>query len=162
MASDDQALIAHQQLQIEKLRRELYGPRSERTSRLIDQIELAVRGAGELGHRGRDRRREGGGQDHDGCGILPQAPSTQALPRASAARTRDRAGAGSLPLLWQRTAAQAGRDGHRDAGIDPAAMEGDPACAREVHVPGLREDQRGAGAVPCDRREAGRVPIFSR
>ena len=40
MASDDQALIAHQQLQIEKLRRELYGPRSERTSRIIDQIEL--------------------------------------------------------------------------------------------------------------------------
>lgn len=40
MASDDQALIAHQQLQIEKLRRELYGPRSERTSRIIDQMEL--------------------------------------------------------------------------------------------------------------------------
>ena len=39
-ASDDQALIAHQQLRIEKLTRELYGPRSERTSRLVDQIEL--------------------------------------------------------------------------------------------------------------------------
>ena len=38
--SDDQALIAHQQLQIKKLTRELYGSRSERTSRLIDQIEL--------------------------------------------------------------------------------------------------------------------------
>ena len=35
-ASDDQALIAHQQLRIEKLTRELYGPRSERTSRLLD------------------------------------------------------------------------------------------------------------------------------
>src|ERR1700730_10891666 len=39
-ASDDQALIANQQLQIEKLRRQIYGPRSERTSRLLDQIEL--------------------------------------------------------------------------------------------------------------------------
>src|SRR6266566_3433460 len=39
-ASDDQALIAHQQLRIEKLMRELWGPRSERTSRLLDQIEL--------------------------------------------------------------------------------------------------------------------------
>jgi transposase len=39
-ASDDQALIAHQQLRIEKLMRQLYGPRSERTSRLLDQIEL--------------------------------------------------------------------------------------------------------------------------
>src|SRR3954454_14700625 len=40
-ASDDQALIAHQRLQIEKLTRQLYGPRSERTVRLLDQIELA-------------------------------------------------------------------------------------------------------------------------
>ena len=32
-ASDDAALIAHQKLQIEKLKRELYRPRSERTSR---------------------------------------------------------------------------------------------------------------------------------
>src|SRR5256714_2203470 len=39
-ASDDQALITHQQLEIHKLTRQLYGPRSERTSRLLDQIEL--------------------------------------------------------------------------------------------------------------------------
>src|SRR5271169_4646397 len=39
-ASDDQTLIAHQQLQIEKLTRQIYGPRSERTSRILDQIEL--------------------------------------------------------------------------------------------------------------------------
>jgi transposase len=41
-ASDDQALIAHQQLQIAKLTRELYGQRSERTVRLLDQMELAL------------------------------------------------------------------------------------------------------------------------
>ena len=40
-ASDDQAAIAHQQLQIAKLTRALYGQRSERTVRLLDQIELA-------------------------------------------------------------------------------------------------------------------------
>jgi transposase len=39
-ASDDQATIAHQHLQIAKLQRELYGPRSERAMRLIDQMEL--------------------------------------------------------------------------------------------------------------------------
>jgi len=39
-ASDDAALIAHQKLQIEKLKRELYGPRSERMSRIFDQMEL--------------------------------------------------------------------------------------------------------------------------
>ena len=41
-ASDDQAVIAHQQLQIAKLTRQLYGQRSERTVRLLDQMELAL------------------------------------------------------------------------------------------------------------------------
>jgi transposase len=41
-ASDDQAVIAHQQLQIAKLARQLYGQRSERTVRLLDQMELAL------------------------------------------------------------------------------------------------------------------------
>jgi transposase len=38
--SDAEALVARQQLEIEKLRREIYGPRSERTRRLLDQMEL--------------------------------------------------------------------------------------------------------------------------
>ncbi len=40
--SADQALIAHQQLQIAKLRHQLYGQRSERTARLLDQMELGL------------------------------------------------------------------------------------------------------------------------
>src|SRR6201988_4289219 len=40
-ASDDQALITHQRLQIAKLTRELYGQHSERSVRLVDQMELA-------------------------------------------------------------------------------------------------------------------------
>lgn len=39
-ASDDQAMIAHQQLQIAKLRHQLYGQRSERAVRLLDQLAL--------------------------------------------------------------------------------------------------------------------------
>jgi transposase len=40
MASEDQALIAHQKLRIAKLERQIYGPQSERSARLIDQMEL--------------------------------------------------------------------------------------------------------------------------
>jgi transposase len=40
--SDDQALIARLKLQIEKLKRDRYGPRSERTARLLDQLELTL------------------------------------------------------------------------------------------------------------------------
>jgi transposase len=41
-ASSVEATIAHLKLMIEKLRRELYGQRSERTARLIDQMELEL------------------------------------------------------------------------------------------------------------------------
>lgn len=39
-AAEDQALIAHQKLQIEKLKRALYGSSVERRARLIEQMEL--------------------------------------------------------------------------------------------------------------------------
>jgi transposase len=39
-ASDDLAMIAHQKLRIAKLERQIYGPRSERSSQLIDQMAL--------------------------------------------------------------------------------------------------------------------------
>ncbi len=40
--SGNEALIAHLQLQIEKMRRELFGSRSERSARLLDQLELQL------------------------------------------------------------------------------------------------------------------------
>jgi transposase len=40
MASEDQALIAHQKLRIAKLERQIYGPQSERSAWLNDQMEL--------------------------------------------------------------------------------------------------------------------------
>jgi transposase len=39
-ASEDLAVIAHQKLRIAKLEHQLYGPRSERSARLIDQLAL--------------------------------------------------------------------------------------------------------------------------
>ena len=41
-ASDDQALIAHLKLQIEKLKRDKFGSSSERSVRLLDQLELQL------------------------------------------------------------------------------------------------------------------------
>ena len=40
--ADDAATIARQNLEIAKLKRQLYGPRSERTARLLDQMELEL------------------------------------------------------------------------------------------------------------------------
>ena len=40
--ADDAALIAHMKLQIEKLKRDKFGPRSERASRLLDQMAFEL------------------------------------------------------------------------------------------------------------------------
>ena len=40
--SSTEALISHLKLEIEKLRRQLYGSRSERKARLLDQMELQL------------------------------------------------------------------------------------------------------------------------
>jgi len=40
--TDDAATIARQNLEIAKLKRQIYGPRSERTARLLDQMELEL------------------------------------------------------------------------------------------------------------------------
>src|SRR6202171_2705236 len=103
-ASDDQAVIAHQQLQIAKVTRALYGQRSERTAAARSD-RAGVRRTREFGERGRDRRRARRGQDHECDGVYPQAPGTPALPRASAARAGGRAATGRLPLLRRRAAA---------------------------------------------------------
>jgi transposase len=44
-ASGIEALVAHLTLRIEKLKRELYGTRSERTARLLDQLEMQLEDA---------------------------------------------------------------------------------------------------------------------
>ena len=44
--ADDKATITEQKLEIAKLKRQIYGPRSERTARLIEQMELELEGAG--------------------------------------------------------------------------------------------------------------------
>jgi hypothetical protein len=41
-ASSTQALIAHLRLTIEKLKRDLFGPRNERKARLLDQMEFEL------------------------------------------------------------------------------------------------------------------------
>ncbi|NDW07962.1 IS66 family transposase, partial [Jiella pacifica] len=44
-ASGAEALIAHLTLEIEKLKRELYGTRSEKKARLLDQLEMQLEDA---------------------------------------------------------------------------------------------------------------------
>ena len=68
--SSTEALIVHLKLEIEKLRRQLYGSRSEHKARLLEQMELHL-----------------------------QAAFAQAVPRSSAARAHCHRRASKLSLL---------------------------------------------------------------
>ena len=156
MLASAEAMIAALRLEIEKLRRALYGARSERKARLLDQLELQLE---EL---------EATATEDDLAAEALGAPvaATPARERRRAARKpfpahlpRERvvvAGADLLRGLRLGADRQARRGCHRDAGGDPAPLEGGPDRAGEVHLPGLRADQPAAGAVPSDAAGLGR------
>jgi Transposase C of IS166 homeodomain len=117
-------LIAHLKLQIEKLKCELYGPRSERTARLLDQLELQLE---ELETAATEDEIAAEQAASSAGGTIPavhaQEAFAQVISGASTARAGYCAGSDRLPLLPRGVAtAQAGRRCYRDAGIDPAPI----------------------------------------
>jgi len=72
-ASEDAALIVQQTLRIAKLERQVYGQKSERSARLIDQLALTFE---ELEANATEDEFGGGAgsrQNDDGCRIYAQA-----------------------------------------------------------------------------------------
>ncbi len=101
-AAHDAATIAQQKLEIAKLKRQLYGPRSARTARLLDQMELELDELEAAATEEQARRRAGCGQDDDGRRLRAQAPRPPAVPRASAARACRGAGDLLATLLFEK------------------------------------------------------------
>src|SRR3954469_15049668 len=93
--------------------------------------------------------RDSGAPDADGTVVPAQAAFTKAVPRSSPARAHRHRRTRKLSLLRLGEAVEAGRGHYRNAGGDPAAVEGDSDGTREVLVPDMRDDHAAAGAVPC-------------
>ena len=148
--SSTEALIAHLKLEIEKLRRTLYGSRSERSARLLDQLELQLEELEAAATEDELAAEQGGRKDADGALVRAQAAGAPAFSRRHRARARRPAGSDAMSVLRLGAAVEARRERHLDAGRDPAPVQGDRHGAREVHLPGLRDDHAAAGAVPCD------------
>ena len=148
--SSTEALIAHLKLEIEKLRRALYGSHSERKARLLEQMELQLEDLEATATEDELAAEKAAARTQTVQSFQRKRPSRKTVPRSSAARAHRHRGAGQLSLLRVGEAVETGRGYHRDAGGDPAAVEGDPDGAREVLVPGVRDDQPAAGAVPRD------------
>ena len=160
-ASDDQALIAHLKLQIEKLNRDRYGPRSERTARLLDQLELTLEeletAATEDELAAEMAAAKAKNTTTTVASFTRKRPSRKPFPDHLPRERVIMPGPVACACCGGVAAVQARRGRYRDAGGHSQILEGDPARPGEVHLPGLREDQPGSGAVPRDRQGLGRT-----
>ncbi len=147
--SEDQALIAHLKLMIAKLKREQFGVTSERSSRLLDQMELQLE---ELEASATEdelvAEKAAARATTTVKAFARKKPSRQPFPEHLQRERVVIAAPTACRLLWRHAAEQAGRGRHRDAGGDPAPVEGDPDRAREALVPGLRDHRSGTGTLP--------------
>ena len=156
-ASGAEAMVAYLKLLIAKMKRERFGQSAERGRKLLDQLEFQLEELEAERHGRRGCRWDGRAGPSDGTRLYPQEAGAGAVAGSPAARARGRAGAAFLSVL-RRQAGQTRRGRHRDPGGGAAPVEGDPDCAREVHLPVMREDHPTAGAVPCHRPGARRAP----
>ena len=153
--SDAQAQITAMKLMIEKLRRELYGQRSERKQRFLNKLELQLdelEASATEDELAAERAAAGTTQVK---GFTRRRPARKPFPEHLPANgwwcpRRVPLSAAARRSLEDR------RGYHRDAGCRSPPLEGDPDGARKVHLPPLREDLSAAGAVPCRSPWLGR------
>ncbi len=142
-ASNATALIAHLQLSIEKLRRELYGVRSERKARLLEQMELELEeleadaAADELAAE----QKADAAKTTAVRAFSRRKPSRQPFPEHLPRERVVLPGPCACACCGGTRLHKLGEDVTETLEVDSAAMEGRPACAREVHLPRLRDDQ---------------------
>ena len=79
-ASEDMALIAAQKLRIAKLERQVYGPRSERSARLIDQLALEFEELEASATEDELAAETGGGPGDDSARLYPPARRARHVP----------------------------------------------------------------------------------
>ena len=127
------ALIARLKLEIEKLRRELYGTRSERKARLLDQLEMQLEDL-EADATEDELAAEAAARSTSVVAFQRRRSARKPFP-ASAARTHRRRRAGELPVLRLAEAGEARRGRHRDdrnrlRRLETRAREASPAALR--------------------------------
>ena len=128
-ASDDEALIAHQRLQIAKLTRELYGQRSERSAQLLDQMALTFEELESSATVEEIAAERAVAKTTNVVAFTRKRPARQPFPAHLPRERVVEPGPTACPVLRRRAPAQTGRGYHRDAGDHSAAVEGDPACS---------------------------------
>ena len=98
-ASEDVALIAQQKLRIAKLERQVYGQRSERSARLIDQLALTFEELEASATEDELAAEKAVAKNDDGRRIYAQASRAQYVPRPSSPRARGDRSADGMRML---------------------------------------------------------------
>ena len=155
--SDDQALIAHLKLQIEKLNRDRYGPRSERTARLLDQLELQLEELEASATEDELAAEMAAAKTTTVASFTRKRPSRKPFPDHLPRERVIVPGPTACACCGGARLSKLGEDITETLEVIPQILEGDPTRPREVHLPRLREDQPGAGAVPRHRPRLGRA-----
>ena len=157
--SADQELIAHLKLQIEKMRREIFGPRSERTARLLDQMELqleeleATASEDELAA---ERAAQKAGRTNVSA-FTRQRPSRKPFPEHLPRERVVIEAPKNCPCCGGSRLSKLGEDITETLEVVPRQWKVIQTCAREVLLPRLRGHSPAAGAVPCDPERLGRT-----
>ena len=136
--SGAEALIVHLQLVIAKMKREMFGPRSERSQRLLDQLELQLEELAAAAGEDEAKAEASGVQVQ---GFTRRKATRRNFPDHLPRRRIVHPAPSSCPCCG----------GTGDARCHPAPMVRDRACAGEVQLPLLRDDLAAAASVPRDR-----------
>ncbi len=156
--SATEALFAHRKLQIAKLKREQYGPSAER-SRLLDQMELQLEELEADAAEDDLIAEEAAAKTTTVTAFERKRPARKRFPGSSTARACLGACALLLPGVRRGSPFEARGGRHRDPLDHPALLKGDPDGAREVLVPGLREDRASTGTLSRCSARMGRAQL---
>ena len=110
--SGAQALIEHQRLLIEKMKRAMFGSRSERSQRLLEQLELQLEETAAAAGEDEIKAQSAG---HPGRELYAAQGDATELPRPPAAPAHRAPTAHVVPVLRRHQAHQDRRGHHRDA-----------------------------------------------
>ena len=157
--SSSEALNAHLRLEIEKLRRELYGSRSERKARLLEQMELQLEDLETAATEDELAAETAAVRTQTVQSFQRKRPSRKPFPGHLPRERIVIAAPESCPCCGSAKLSKLRRGHYRDAGGDPAAVEGDSDGTREVLVPDMRDDHAAAGTVPCHSARLRRTKL---
>lgn len=137
-ARAEAALIAYYRLEIEKLRRQLYGTRSERKARLLEQMELQLEELEATATEDELAAEKAAAQTQTVRAFQRQRSSRKPFP---AHLPRERvviAAPESCPCCGSRKLSKLGEDVTETLEVIPRRCEGGPDGPGEVLLPGLR------------------------